>query len=266
MRSAPRAIDAGVREVVAILNRIPGVTTRASCEGGGRTRAGHRHGELAYVLFRYPLPLRLQEFLAAQLGTIGRVEDDGVHSRWPASNYAFVESLAAAGHAYLRAPAVEGLRWVQIPLPKLRAWLARQLSSGLATRIGFCLVCGQLFNAPHAPQHRQLPLLELAADEETRWFEKFAGRPGNALDAALINAHGWPEMVVRTCRGDFGATFLRRWLRYRGARIAQLATQEIRSGVQKARHTGMEIDFLYDDAQVMFAWRQSNIGNVFSGE
>jgi len=240
-----------------MLNRLPGVTTRASCEGGGSTRAGHRHGELAYVLFRYPLPLGLQEFFTAQLGTIGRVEDDGVYSRWPAENHAFVASLTAAGHACLSAPALDGMRRVQHPLPKLRAWLARQLSRGAAAHIGFCLDCARLITVPHAPPHRQLLLFEMDANLETRWFEEFAGRPGNTLDAALIAADGWRELVTRTRRGAFGATFLRRWLRYRAACVAQLATRQIRIGIDTARHAGIEIDFFYDDAQAVFMWSES---------
>ncbi len=252
---APPRLDTGIREVVAILNRIPGVTTRASCEGGGSTRAGHRHGELAYVLFRYPLPLRLQEFFTGQLGAIGRVEDDGVYSRWPAENHAFVDSLTAAGRAYLSAPARDGVRFLQLLLPKLRAWLARRLSGGTPAHIGFCLDCAQLVTVPHAPAHRQLRLFEMDANLETHWFEEFAGRPGNTLDAALIAADGWRELVTRTRRGDFGATFLRRWLRYRAAGVAQLATQQMRIGVDTARRAGMEIDFFYDDAQAVFSWR-----------
>ena len=257
MRFVPRAIDAGVREVVAILNRIPGVTTRASCEGGGSSHTGHRHAELAYVLFRYPLPVQLQEFFTAQLGSIGRVEDAGVYSRWPAENHAFVESLTAAGHAYLRAPALDGIRRLQQPLPKLRAWLARQLSRRAAAHIGLCLDCAQLTAVPHAPPHRQLSLFELDADLETRWFEQFAGRPGNALDMALIAANGWRELVTRTRRGDFGTTFLRRWLRYRAACVADLATRQIRMGVERARHSGMDVDFFYDGAQAVVTWSES---------
>ncbi len=254
VRRDPRTIDVGVREVVAVLNRLPGVTTRASCQGTGPLHVGHRHGDLAYVLFRHQLPLALQEFFVAHLGPVGRVEDDGIYSRWPADNQMFLDRLTAAARAYVPAAAGGETRCLRRHLPKLRAWLAAQLLRGEDTRVALCLHCRDLVRLPHCEPHEQIALCHVSGDLETRWFADFVQRPGNAIDAGLVAADGWPALVARTRRGDFGTAFLRRWLRYRSARLNDLATRQLRAGVESARQGGMNVDFFYDDRDAVFTW------------
>jgi hypothetical protein len=247
------AIDAGVRELVALLNSIPGVATRASCEGMSRARAPHRHGDLAYVLFRYPMPLRLQEFLVVELGTVARIDGDGVYSRWPSRNRVFIERFTDAAHTY-QGRASGRQRSVRWPLARLRARIARELSQGERTRVALCLACAQLAAARHHPSHNLVPLLDLAPDQEALWLEEFVTQPGNGLDAALIAADGWERVAVRTLRGDFGAAFRQRWLRYRARMVAGLATRQMRVGVESARRLGVDLDFVYDQSHAVFAW------------
>ena len=247
-------VDVGVRDVVALLNHVPGVSTRASCEGAGRARGRHRHADLAYVLLRYPMPLGLQDFLIAELGSLVRVEDQGIYSRWPNRNHLFLDRLAVALRAYRRQHPLRHYHCLRWPLPRLRARLARELSGGKEVCVGLCLLCRDIVGAPHPLAHRFEPLLELAGDEQARWLAEFVSQPPNFLQSDLIAADGWARVATRTLRGDFGGAFHRRWLRYRARMIAHLATQQLRAGVERARRRGEDLDFFYDATHAIFAW------------
>lgn len=248
-------IDTGVREIVDALNRIPGVTTRASCEGWGGDHTPRRHADLAYVIFRYPLPLRLQEFLLARIDSVGRIEADGIYSRWPDRNRAFLDVVRVAAQGYAGQQGAErrtGVRW---PLPRLRARLARQLFSGQPVLVQLCVSCGDLVFDEHVPSHRPVPLLRCASNQAALWFAEFVAQPHNALDADLIERDGWMHLIARTQRGEFGAAFQRRWLRYRAHMLADLATRQMRIGAENARRQRPDIDFFYGDTHAVFEWQ-----------
>jgi hypothetical protein len=255
VRGDVRTIDAGVRDAVMLLGRIPGVTTRASCEGAGRVQLRHRHSDLAYVLFRHPLPVALEDFLLAHLGSVARIECAAIYSRWPAQNHVFLERLEATVHSYLGQGGRNRQTRISWPLSKLRARLARQVSRRQEVRLGLCFVCADLVSEPHPESHRQVGLLRLPADQQTSWFADFARRPESALGADLIARDGWLHLAERTQRGDFGALYQRRWLRYRARMVAGLTTEHLRRGVENARRTGSDIDFFYDTTHAVFAWR-----------
>jgi len=250
-----RTIDAGIRDAVTLLSRIPGVTTRASCEGAGSGFLRRRHADLAYVALRYPMPPRLQDFFVEQLDSIARVECDGIYSRWPEKNGAFLRRLERAARAYVLRPAPRPALTLRWPLSKLRARLARLVSREEDLRIGLCRVCADLVDEPHDVSHESVPLLRVPADQQWRWFADFAHQPHNALDPGLVARDGWQGLTMRTLRGDFGAAFHRRWLRHRARMIAALATAHLRSGVQAARRHGTDIDFFYDGTHAVCAWR-----------
>lgn len=252
MRSSVRSLDVGVRDAVAVLNRIPGVTTRASCEGATQQPAPHRHGELAYVLFRYPLPLHLRDFLLTQLDAVARIEDDGIYSRWPMHNREFLDRLVAAARAYLDQQASDRRAHLGWPLPRLRARFARELSRRQELRIALCIDCHDLVGEPHPASHRSVTLLRLAPDQEALWFAEFIRKPANALDPTLVATDGWEQLAARTQRGDFGAAFRRRWLRYRARMIADLTTRQLRIGTENLRRRGNDIDFFYNGTHALF--------------
>ena len=255
MRLDARLIDAGVREVVEALSRIPGVTTRASCEGAGHEPTPHRHADLAYVVLRYPLPLRFEEFLLARTSSIARIEDDGVFSRWPSHNRAFLDALLVAAQSYQGQQVMErraSLRW---PLPRLSAHAARQLSSTCSVRVQLCLLCGDLTFGEHTPAHHPFPLLRPVPDQATVWFAEFVAQPRNALDTALVEQAGWVNLIARTHRGDFGTPFQRRWLRYRARMLADLATRQMRAGMELARRQRPDVDFFYTGTHAVFEWQ-----------
>jgi hypothetical protein len=247
-------IDPRVRELVEALNQVPGVTTRASCEGAGSGHATHRHADLAYVAFRQPLPLRFQEFLLTSTGAVGRVEDDGIYSRWPERNSAFVASALAATRHYLAQPRRASRACICWPLPKLRARLARRLSSGQDFCVQLCPKCRDLVFEPHVAAHRPLPLLRAGPEQMAVWFTAFTQQPRNALDPTLIAADGWMSLITRTQRGEFGLTFQRRWLRHRAQMLSDLATRQMRTAVERARHERPDLDFFYTDTQVVLEW------------
>jgi hypothetical protein len=254
VRYDARSIDIGVREAVDLLNHVPGVRTRASCEGAGTERRRHTHATLAYVAFCHPLPLRLQDFLVAHLGVLARVEDDGVYCRWPMRNGTFLGALASVTRDYLRDAAHERCRSLRWPLARLRAQLARRVVRGHASAIGLCLTCAELVGEPSSHTHQPIPLLRLLPDLHDRWFAEFVAEPRNALEATLIETEGWVRLLARTQRGDFGAAFQRRWLRYRAQCLTDLTTREIRHGVEAARRQGLPIDFFHDGTHAVFIW------------
>jgi hypothetical protein len=247
-------IDPRVRVLVEALNQIPGVTTRASCEGAGQALETHRHADLAYVAFRQPLPLRFQEFLLTSIGSVARVEDDGVYSRWPERNSVFIASALAATRNYLAQPQPARRACVCWPLPKLRARLARQLSSGQDFCVQLCLECRDLVFDPHVAAHRPLPLLRGDPEQAALWFTAFTQQPRNALDPMLIAADGWTSLILRTQRGEFSPTFQRRWLRYRARMLGDLATRQMRAGAEGARRKRPDLDFFYTDTKIVFEW------------
>lgn len=252
-------VDPRVRELVDVLNQIPGVTTRASCEGAGHSPVTHRHSDAAYVAFRHPLPLRFQAFLLAEVGALARLEDDGVYSRWPARNTAFIDSTLAAARSYLGQPVAARRGRVCWTLPKFRARLARQLSSGEDFCVQLCRQCGDLVFDQHPAGHHPLPLLRCAPDQAAQWFALFLQQPRNRLDPALIAADGWASLIARTQRAEFGVSFQRRWLRYRARMLAELATRQIRAGAERVRRLRpeLEIDFFYTDTHVVLEWAPS---------
>jgi hypothetical protein len=247
-------IDPRVRMLVEALNQVPGVTTRTSCEGAGQGRATHRHADLAYVAFRRPLPLRFQEFLLASIGSVARVEDDGVYSRWPERNRAFIACALAATQNYLAQPQLAPYARVCWLLPRLRARLARHLSSGQDFCVQLCLECRDLVFEPHATAHRSLPLLRGGPEQAAVWFRAFAQQPRNELDPLLIAADGWANLILRTQRGEFGRAFQRRWLRYRARMLGDLATRQLRAVAEGARRKRPDLDFFYTDTRVVFEW------------
>jgi hypothetical protein len=250
-------IDVGVRNVVTLLNHITGVTTRASCEGAGPQLAGHVHAALAYVAFRRPMPLQLQEFLVTRLGSLARIENDAIYCRWPIRNRVFLGSLESAARLYLTGSDHGSTRSVRWPLARLRARLARQVARRHAGEFRLCLTCRELVATPHPEAHQSIRLLRLPADLHDRWFAEFLTQPGNALDAKVVASDGWARLLARTQRGDFGSAFQRRWLRYRARRVAEIATQDVRHGVEAARRHGVPIDFFHDGTHAIFAWKGS---------
>lgn len=249
------SIDAGVREVVTLLNRIPGVRTRASCEGTGPQPARHAHAALAYVAFRHPIPLQLQDFLVTRLGSLARIEDDGVYCRWPTRNRSFLGSLESAARTYL-SNAQEPCRSVRWPLARLRARVATQVARGHPGELRLCPTCSELVDPSHPETHQPVVLLCLPADLHDRWFAAFLAQPKNALDPTLVATDGCARLLARTHRGDFGAAFRRRWLRYRAQRVSEMTTQHIRNGVEAARRQGVPIDFFHDGTHAVFVWTE----------
>jgi hypothetical protein len=257
VRYDARNLDAGVRHVVRLLNHIPGVTTRASCEGMGAQPARHAHAALAYVAFRHPLPLQLRDFMIARLGDLARIEDDGIYCRWPRKNRIFIGSLESATRLYLSGSARTSCRSVRWPLARLRARLARQVAHGHAAEIQLCRACAVLVAEAHPEAHQPIMLLRLPPDLHDRWFAEFVAQPSNRLDPTLVATAGWVRLLARTQRGDFGATYRRRWLRYRAQRIADLTTRQIRLGVDAARRQGIPLDFIFDATHAVFIWEHS---------
>ncbi len=279
MRCAVRTIDRALAEAVGILNRLPGVLTRTSCQGMDPGAGPARHAALAYVLFRFPLPLRLQEFMHQELADVARVEDDGIHCRWPDANPLFVRRLTAVARAYAEALRADGRVAVPWPLARLRARVARAAGLSRAGRVpapagtgsratgnptpevrqkpvslAICLDCRDLVDLPHPPAHRCAVTLDLPPQAELEWFTAFVAEDANALDPQLVAAAGWERLLARARAGDFGAVFRRRWLRYRSRCVAQLSTWDLRRATATSRAHGQDVDFYYDGTHAVCTW------------
>jgi hypothetical protein len=247
-------LDPGVRRVVARLNAIDGVTTRASCEGASNSR-GHNHSDLAYVAFEYPLPLRFEAYLVVALEMIGRVEEDAVYSRWPRSNGDFLDALARAAKDYRRRQRRRHSTIVRCNLSKLRSRLAVRLAAGRDVIAAACLSCRALVVSPHRCDGETRVLLRWPAGSEARWFAEFLAQPGNELDADVVAVLGSSELERRTRAGDFGAAFQRRWARYRTELTKVLLTRSLRAGVAQLRCSGVDLDVSFDEAYARLTWR-----------
>lgn len=249
-----RAFDSGVRDLVTGLNTIPGVRTRASCEGVRHEASARHHADLAYVLLQFPLPFALQDFLLDRLGAIARIEQDGIYSRWPASNRDFLTRFADAARVY-RARQVHPAQPLRIPLATLRARLARGVAQRAAALVSLCTTCRAVDIGQHAEPHAVVALLHLPGDQAPQWFAQFVAGSDNYLDPRLIEHEGWEPLVARTQRGDFGPAFRRRWFRFRSRRLADLTTHDLRASVESIRRRGQLVDFYFDAAHAHFEWQ-----------
>jgi hypothetical protein len=251
--SGARSIDAGVREVVGLFNRIPGVVTRASCEGCGHGGEVQRHAAFAYIALLYPMPLQLQQFLLADQDPLTRIENDGVYSRWPEHNAAFIARLTRTLRSYGDHPPGPTGALVRWPLASVRSKIAATIARGEYATLSLCLTCADLVIGTHAPQHRCATLYRVPADLQVRWFSEFASRAENHLDSTLVSAEGWTRLARRTQDGTFGLRLRKRWLEFRGHCVERLATDQLREAVRTADFT-VPMDFFYDATHVVLAW------------
>jgi hypothetical protein len=141
-----------------------------------------------------------------------------------------------------------------MPLAKLRARLARQLTQRQPAQIALCQTCPAVIVEPHAATHAIVPFLKLPDDHALQWFAEFVAQSGNLLDPQLLANEGLEHIVARTQRGDFGPAFYRRWLRYRSRCLADLITHQLRLGVAAARRRGCNIDFHFDATHAHVTW------------
>jgi hypothetical protein len=193
------------------------------------------------------MPLVLQDWLAARLDTVARIEPDGIYSRWPAGNGEFLARLAVALHAYQAEH--DGARIARrIRLAKLRADLAHRIVRDDPADLIWCRTCADVTVEPHPATHVRVPLVHLPQGQTAPWFAEFVAMPANRLDPRLVEREGLPQVATRTQRGDFGPAFQRRWLRYRSRRLADLTTHHLRRGVDAVRRAGSRIDFYFDAA------------------
>lgn len=255
VRTPAALLDPGVRVAVARLNGIAGVTTRASCEGHGTTPGG-RHGDLAYVAFEYPLPPGFQAFLVEALEMFARVEEDAVYSRWPEGNRRFLARLQQAAQRYRSRQRRQRYQAVRCQLAKLRSRLATRVIAGRNVTASICLKCRGLVISPHACEGKAMELLSWPAGSQAGWFAAFLAEPGNALGDDLVASLGHDELERRARQGDFGATFRRRWLRYRNETAKRQITSSLRAGVEALRRAGSDLDILFDAQYARFTWRQ----------
>lgn len=259
VRITPHRLDAGVRNAVDLLNAIDGVATRASCEGrGAATR--HPHSTLAYVTFEYPLPLRLQAFLVAQLGALGRVDDDRIYCRWPGENKRFLTLLSDASERYASFNADPPIGSVAVRLTELRSRLQARGVVGKEIVVSVCASCAVLAVGAHDCGTLQRDLLHWPTGQSEVWFADFLAQVDNRLEPTLLGQLGAVELEERTRRGAFGAAYRRRWLRYHNARAQQQIVSALGDGVRALRAAGGDFDLVFAAGSARIIWRDEGGG------
>jgi len=204
-----RSIDPNARAAVLGLNRVPGVVTSESCQGGSRASG---HSTFAYVRFHHSLPPRFHDYLLARLGEIARIEDAAAYARRPEWNDLFLHALARAASAYRRRYA----RFL-IRARRLRRRLDRAGPGGLVLCLDCCAIKGC-----RNPEHLRLSLAPIDEAERDHWFREFSEDPDNRLPADLRARETAASLRARTEKGQFGEAYLRRWTAFmeRAARAA----------------------------------------------
>ncbi len=232
-----RSIDRDARAAVFGLNRVPGVTTTESCQGGSR---GSGHSAFAYVRFRHPLPPRFRSYLLARVGGIARVEDTAAYARRPEWNQLFLRALAEAASAYRR-------RYARLPISRFRIrarTLRRRLARASPSGIALCLHCGRTRPCGNA-EHLQLRLAPIDEAMRDGWFRDFTEVPENQLPADLRASESPARLRARAENGQFGEAYLRRWAAFEkraaGAAVEAQVLRAVRLARTDARWRDLEV-------------------------
>ena len=255
--------DPGIRRALRDLNRIPGTKTRSSCQGKSSLDEASRHADLAYVTFRSPVPLALEDHLVATIGDVARIDSSSVYSRWPERNLEFCARLTDAGRTFLEMR--RGERWEEAVLSfsQLLEPIEALLDSAAPVALSWCLDCRlpstARSDAPgkHAPDCRLVALLKGSPERRLDLFERFLAADERPPDPTLRKRLGDATMLERVEHGDFGNTYRRAWATFRSRTARDLLQEEIRSAVAAERARGVPLDYYFRPGKVIFSHRES---------
>ena len=250
--ASPPEVDPRLRSAVDLLNRLPGVTTRASCQGK-TPRAPGTHADLAYVLFAEPIPLTLEDRFLADLGEIGRVEPDGVHCRWPERNEALCALLEASVRRRGHDLALERWERSTVAVRDIEQKLAERILGERAGDVGWCLDCRKIEDPSRHERHRCCALF-CSGDERTLAF--FAAYLVEAPPGPhLLEREGARAILERLRRGDFGDAYRERWRRFAADAAASTLRGGIREAVRSFRTASLATDAAFEGPRLVLSAR-----------
>ncbi|MGH7803295.1 MAG: hypothetical protein ACREQJ_03030 [Candidatus Binatia bacterium] len=252
-RASPPDVDRGLRAAVDLLNRLPGVATRASCQGKTPAETGS-HADLAYVLFDEPIPLTLEDRFLADLGEIAGIEPLGVQCRWPERNAEFCSRLTASTAERERHAATELWERSAIGAADAERAIGERILGERGGDLGWCLDCHRFDEVAVHRSHR-CHLLFRAGDERTlAAFAAYLAR--DPPDPRLVEREGARAVLQRLRHGDFGASYREGWRRWAEQTAAGLLRGEIRLAVRALRSAEWTTDVCFAGARLELCGRR----------
>lgn len=250
--------DLGIRRALRELNRIPGVKTRSSCQGKSQPDEDSTHADLAYVTFRSPIPLALEEQLIATVGAVARIDPSSVYSRWPERNAELCARLGEAAHTFLEARRSERWRESVLSLSELLEPIEALIDSLSPVTLFWCFDCCLTVTVPgkHGPPCQLVALLDGDRERRLDLFERFLAADAHPPDSTLRNRIGDVAMIERVERGDFGTAYRRAWKAFRAHAARDILPEGIREAVAAERARGGAVDYYFRPGKAIFARRE----------
>ena len=258
--SRPRApgregrYDAGIRRAVRELNRVAGVRTRSSCQGKAFPDERSTHSDLAYVLFRSPVPLAFEEHLEHSAGEFARIEPDSLYSRWPTRNQEFCDRVADLAGEFQRSRSARPARERRLALETVLRPIETALRSAGAANVDWCFACGCIHgeDARDCDPALAVPLISEPASRRLAAFEAFLAADPHPPDARLREREGDAAVLDRLERGDFGDAYRRKWERFVARHAREVLRTDVRSGFAARRAEGRKVDLYFSGGKVVF--------------
>ncbi|MGH7822555.1 MAG: hypothetical protein ACREQ9_22570, partial [Candidatus Binatia bacterium] len=166
--------DPAIRRALRELNRIPGVRTRASCQGAFASGERSHHADLAYVAFQSPIPITLEEHLLAALGDVAQVAPESIYSRWTERNEELCERLANAARSFGEARRAQRWKEWRVPLRLVLEPIELTIRFDPRGCLDWCLDCVTPSGARiHQATCRLVRLLEADPGRRLATFARF---------------------------------------------------------------------------------------------
>ncbi len=250
--ASPPNVDPRLRSAVDLLNRLPGATTRASCQGKTPRDPG-THADLAYVLFAEPIPLTLEDRFLDDLGAIGRVEPDGVHCRWPERNEELCARLEESARRRGRDLTLERWERSTVAVGGIERALAERTLGERAGDVGWCLDCRKIGDPSRHETHRCVTLFHSSDDRTLAVFAAYLLQdpPG----PHLLEREGSRAILERLRRGDFGDSYRERWRRFATEAAARTLRGDVRWAVRGLRTETLATDAAFEGPRLVLSAR-----------
>jgi hypothetical protein len=250
--ASPPEVDPRLRCAVELLNRLPGATTRASCQGKTPSDPG-THAHLAYVLFAEPMPLTLEDRLLDDLGEIGRVEPDGVHCRWPERNEELCARLEESVRRRGSDLAAERWEHATIAIADIERGLAARILGERGGAVGWCLDCRTIDDPSRHETHRCFALVRAGEEHTLTAFAAYLAQhpPG----PQLVEREGARAVLERVRHGDFGDSYRQRWRRFAADGAARALREDVRAAARGLRTVSLATDAYFEGSRLVLSAR-----------
>jgi hypothetical protein len=213
------------------------------------------------VLFRAPVPLSLEERLLQDLGSLARVEPDGVFSRWIERNQEFCDCLAASASAFGVEERQRPRSEQRLPFGSLLGRLAAVLEAPTPGGLAWCFGCSRLGTEALCDCPRggpSLTLLEAGPPRRLATFAAFLESHPSPPDPRLREREGDERLLARVERGDFGQAYRVAWSRFVARAARECLRTEVRRCVAAQRAAGEPVDLAFTSGGILL--RRETLG------